>query len=34
MPVMEFFAYVAYVNFDARRRERELQKINRKYGVH
>jgi hypothetical protein len=34
MPVMEFFAYVAYVNFDGRRRERELQKINRKYGAH
>ena len=32
MPVIEFFAYVAYVNFDTRRRERELQKINRKYG--
>jgi len=32
MPVVEFLAYVAYINFDTRRRERQLQKINRKYG--
>ena len=34
MPVVEFFSYIAYYNFDGRRRERELQKINRKYARH
>lgn len=32
MPVMEFFAYVAYVNFDIRRQENKMRQINRKYG--
>ena len=34
MPVVEFFAYIAYINFDQRRKEAELKKINRKYGIH
>lgn len=31
MPVMEFFAYVAYINFDRRRTDNKLKAINRKY---
>lgn len=32
MPAVEFFAYVAYVNFDTRRQEKRMNEINRKYG--
>lgn len=31
MPVMEFFAYLAYINFDNRRQEREIRKITKKH---
>lgn len=34
MPAMEFFAYIMYINFDRKREEAELKKINRKYGRH
>ena len=32
MPVMEFLAYLAFVNYKRRKEEQELAKINRKYG--
>lgn len=32
MPVMEFFAYLSYVNYKRRAQEQELKKINKKYG--
>ena len=31
MPIMEFFAYLAFVNYKRRKEEQELAKINRKY---
>ena len=31
MPVVEFFAYIAYINFDRRREEARLKRINKKY---
>ena len=34
MPVIEFFAYIAYVNYRRRKEEQELAKINRKYRTH
>jgi len=32
MPALEFFTYITYINFDRKRQEAQLKKINKKYG--
>lgn len=32
MPALEFFAYIAYINYKRKKEEAQLKKINKKYG--